>query len=603
MSQNEIYLQEPRKSSYYHENIFAPYNSNNLIKNESDYQFSKTQPISYYTYRKKNEKNSILYKSPKDDESNYLKERYTKIRNENSELKRKLFDLEREYKIQKGELEEQVLFLRDENSNLQLQIQKAMEKQKVENSISDNIHNENLALINNINSLQNDSIILKDDITRKMADIEEKNKIINDLRNEKIVILNNEKYLKDQIENLINDKETLIQQIKELNETIGEKIAPKLKQNEDNLSKLQEQVENSRVENEKLKSDNLLLFNENNIQKNLIQILTKQNRKLLSEIKTIYDRDILFMDNMEKIGSENTNKYKNIFNKNSIEKENLFEEDMNILKDSQKYIDENTDIKNNNYNENYIENDSINDNDNEDIINDKIEEQKINNDINFNDIKNKRNINPPITNDYIIKRNKESFENEQKLNISNKNNSSFNDDINNKNIIKSKSKAKASNLNKINEKSFKKNNKLKNRNFNINSQSFTEGNISPNKINNIDEDIKIENKTVNQNINPKQLNLDIENEETLNKDYLFNTDGRINIKSKRYENFEKISDRLINNNDNDNLKQKEELNDTNQKFTNSNNFNIDENNNILIHSQAKSQLSDYVEDLDVIQYK
>ena len=34
-----------------------------------------------------------------------------------------------------------------------------------------------------------------------------------------------------------------------------------------------------------------------------------------------------------------------------------------------------------------------------------------------------------------------------------------------------------------------------------------------------------------------------------------------------------------------------------------NNINTDENNNLLMQSQNKSQLSEYVEDLDVIQYK
>ena len=46
------------------------------------------------------------------------------MKQENDELKRKLLELERDYKIKKGKMEEQVLILRDENSNLQLQIQK-----------------------------------------------------------------------------------------------------------------------------------------------------------------------------------------------------------------------------------------------------------------------------------------------------------------------------------------------------------------------------------------------------------------------------------------------------------------------------------------------
>ena len=108
--------------------------------------------------------------------------------------------------------------------------------------------------------MHNDSLILKDDITRKVADIEEKNKIINDLRNEKIILFNEQNSMKKQIEALNKDKEILIKQIKDLNDTIGEKIAPKLKENEISLSKLQEQSENLRVENEKLKSVDLLLL-------------------------------------------------------------------------------------------------------------------------------------------------------------------------------------------------------------------------------------------------------------------------------------------------------------------------------------------------------
>ena len=59
--------------------------------------------------------------------------------------------------------------------------------------------------------------------------------------------------MKNQIETLNNDKETLLKQIKDLNEKIWKKISPKLKENENSLAKLQEQIENLRIENEKLK--------------------------------------------------------------------------------------------------------------------------------------------------------------------------------------------------------------------------------------------------------------------------------------------------------------------------------------------------------------
>ena len=608
MSKNDIYENRPIEPSYFPQKIFTPYNSNyNSLDNQYDLQFNYTQPLPNYNSIIRNEKrNQSLYNLSQDvidkDNNYYLKERYSKVKEENAELKRKLLELERDYKIKKGEMEEQVLILRDENSNLQLQIQKIIEKQKVENNISDNIHNENLALINDLNILQNDSIILKDDITRKIADIEEKNKIINDLRNEKIIFLNEQKSMKNQIESLNKDKEYLIKQIKDLNDTIEQKIAPKLKENEISLSKLQEQSENLRVENEKLKSDNLLLFNENNIQKNLIQILTKQNKKLLGEIKIIYDRDILLMDNMEKIGSNTSYKYQKIFDKNTIENDNMFDEEMNILKDSQKYLDEKNDTKEMNKKENSIDKNYINiDNDNEDNNDNEYyfkNQYKIN--------KNKREINSIIDNDIIVKRNKESLDLQNNLNKKNNLNSTDTHGITKEKI--SFHKIDISNLIKTRDKYHK--NKVKNRNYNYNSQSFTDGNITPNKFTELDEDIKIENKTLNQNIYHKNLifNNDFNfNEDRGRKNYLYNTDGRVSRKNIKSENFGKIRNKFVKD-DNEYDKNGYKTNNDNTysnnlNIYNTNNINPDGINNLLKISTTKSQLSEYVEDLDVIEYK
>ena len=52
------------------------------------------------------------------------------------------------------------------------------------------------------------------------------------------------------------------------------------------------------------------------------------------------------------------------------------------------------------------------------------------------------------------------------------------------------------------------------------------------------------------------------------------------------------------NNDDNNFEEPNNLN-----FYNTNIINANENINLLKNSQTKSQLSDYVEDLDVIQYK
>ena len=620
MSQNEIRLEPPISSENYLKNIFNPYKSNlNPINEQPEMNFIYTQPLpSYNNIFSRENRNQSLYKSQDDYENNYIKERYNKIKEENANLKLKLFKLEKEYKIKKGEMDEQVLILRDENSNLQLQIQKILEKQKMENSISDNIHNENIALINNINLLKNDSMFLKDDITRKVADIEEKNKIINDLRNEKTILLNDQKNMKNQIETLNNDKEILLKQIKDLNDTIGEKIAPKLKENENSLTKLQEQVENLRVENEKLKSDNLLLFNENNIQKNLIQILTKQNKKLLGEIKTIYDRDILLMDNMEKIGSNSTNKYKKIFDNNTNEHEILLEEEKNILENSERYVNKNNDIKEYNKNEKSEEIwSSSNDNDNEDIK----EINNIQNDNNLNKVKHQREINSLINNEIVVKRNKESFENENnkniKININYENNEidkKYDLNLNDNDDILKNEQKKFQKINISNPKILKENNSKKNkvkyRNYNFNSQSFTEGNFTQNKFTETDEDLKIGNRTLNRNFKQKNLSNDIViNTDSDKKDELYNTDGIFNMQSKKEEIFMKFQNKL-NNNGNENNYEAMNLN-TNDKsrkinnlnLYNNNDNNIDENNNLLYQSQTKSQLSEYVEDLDVIQYK
>jgi hypothetical protein len=299
------------------------------------------------------------------------------------------------------------------------------------------------------------------------------------------------------------------------------------------------------------------------------------------------------MDNMEKIGSNSSYKYQNIFenNKNTIENDNMFENEMNILKESQKYLDDdNDDIKQRNKNEKSIEKNYININiDNE---NDNDIEDYFNNKDTLN--KNKREINTIINNDVIIKRNKESLDFQHNINKKHK---SFNTDIraDKKKENISYHKIDISNSYK-GKKQYHNKKLLKNRNYNYNSQSFTEGNISKNKFTELDEDIKMENKTLNQNINHKNFifnNEFIFNDEIDKKDFLYNTDGRDNRKNEKLETIKKKFG-----NDDNNFEESNNLN-----FYNTNNINANENNNLLKYSQNKSQLSDYVEDLDVIQYK
>ena len=643
MSQNNIYG-EKEQISYYSQNLNNINNSYpNSINNkkeinlQNNYSYQSMPYISNYPQIGNN--NAI---QSQNIDNNYIKDRYAKIKEENAILKKKLFQLEKDYKIQKGQIEEKILILRDENSNLQMQLQKAIEKQKDAYKNSDNLLNEKNILLNKLNIIQNDSNALKDNITKKNAEIEEKIKIINDLLNEKNIIAKERKLMKNQIQNLNKDKEILIKQIQDLNCTIGEKIAPKLKQNENNLVNLQEQIENLRINNEKYKSDNTLLFNENKIQKNLIKILTKQNKKLLGEIRIIYDRDILLMDNMEKIGSNSSENFKKFYNKN----QNLFEEEMNILKQSQKYIDddeenekenifnnseENEEKNNNNLNTLEVNEEDIPDN----IIKDINENKNSNNFIYKN--RNKRNDinNNIINNEIIIKRNKESIDqinelnniNNNNRNISNKNlyNNNLTDDINNEKLKLQNSndtenlKINSEIINKYNTFKEKKSNKNKNNNIknqhldNKKIETYNTDNNNKIKLQSIDDDIKTENKLFNSeeinNTNEKNRFTNnffyhYNNNEIINNDYMYSTDGKINIKSNNNLEFGKSEKNLTNN---ENVKKFDtEINNKKKEINlnNQNSINFEENNNnILFHSQAKSLLSEYVEDLDVIQYK
>ena len=379
-----------------------------------------------------NQNNNSLNSPPILNDDDYIKERYTIIKEENSELKKKLFNLEKGYKIKKGEMEEKILILRDENSNLQLQIQKTIEKHKDAYKNNDDIFNMNKTLLNDINKLKNEVNILKDSITRKNAEIEEKNKIINDLLEEKNMILEEESMFKNQISNLEKDKEILINQIQDLNVAISDKIAPKLRQNENSLINLQDQIENLRMDNEKYKSDNTVLFNENKAQKNLIKILAKQNKKLLREIKIIYDRDLMLMNNIDKIDSNNSSKFKIFLEKSSIDNRHLLEEEMSILKQSQKYFD---DDDNEQYDENY-ENNKEEENSNfasleitedVDIIKDVIKKgsnDSVTNNEERNNISNINQLNEIssiINNEIIVKKNKGSINHEDDISTINSN--------------------------------------------------------------------------------------------------------------------------------------------------------------------------------------
>ena len=445
--------------------------------------------------------------------------------------------------------------------------------------------------------------------------------IINDLLNEKNLILNEEKNMKEQIESLNKDKEVLIQQIQELNMTIGEKIAPKLKMNENNLVNLQEQIENLRINNEKYKSDNSLLFNENKIQKNLIKILTKQNKKLLGEIKIIYDRDILLMDNMEKMGSNNSKNgenFKNLYYKNS--NDNLFEEELSILKQSQKYLidDENEkenyilDTKNavlNTFQNSDIENnyDDINKNNNDkERGNSKINKNILNkNKINKNNKINEVNNSSFINNEIIVKRSKESIEQQNNINnkISNKNlyNNNLTDDINKEKLSLKNTNMSAHLLNTGLNKNIKKEKNIKNKDS-VNEYN-TEKNNNRIRFENLDDDIKMQNKLFISEDSNNEKNrytnnyfYHYNNNDIINDDHMYSTDGKVNIKNNG-------NIKIDNNEKNNNEKEYINTNISNKEMNLYKISSVHNDDNNMLQSQAKSLLSEYVEDLEVLQDK
>jgi len=595
---------------------------------------SYTQPSSTNYNIISNQNNNSLNSPSILNDDDYIKERYTIIKEENSELKKKLFNLEKGYKIKKGEMEEKILILRDENSNLQLQIQKTIEKHKDAYKNNDDIFNMNKTLLNDINKLKNEVNILKDSITRKNAEIEEKNKIINDLLEEKNMILEEESMFKNQISNLEKDKEILINQIQDLNVAISDKIAPKLRQNENSLINLQDQIENLRMDNEKYKSDNTVLFNENKAQKNLIKILAKQNKKLLREIKIIYDRDLMLMNNMDKIDNNNSSKFKIFFEKNSIDSRHLLEEEMSILKQSQKYFD---DDDNEQFDENY-ENNKEEENSNfasleitedVDIIRNVIKKgnnESVTNNEERNNISNINQLNEIssiINNEIIVKKNKGSINHEDDISTINSNvvkSKNFKKKLFNNNFMEDVNKYKAPILSST----FYKNMPL---NLAINSNRIKEIKSKNKSSKKYDKNLKIKslttvgNKKINfrdrfDGIKAKKLklsehnNMHIKNIHTKrendidNERHLYTMEGKLNLKNNFTNTTLEQSKNNYSSEETENNQMNEDMSYENKALDSYNSNTIESgknnNSNTLLYSQAKSLLSEYVEDLDVI---
>ena len=201
--------------------------------------------------------------------SEYLRERLSKLKEESNTLKQKITSIENKNLNEKNNLEKIILSLREDNNF----IKQNYEMQKI-----------------NINKLS-----------------KEKEKLLNDIND--LQILNT---------NLKKDKEILLEQIKDLNNIINNNISPKLKKNEDDFKFLENKLNDLQKINISLKNEKIRLMDDNNNKNQLIKVLSNQNKKLLTEIKIKYNKDLSFIESIENFGIEkNINKdiYKEMINK------------------------------------------------------------------------------------------------------------------------------------------------------------------------------------------------------------------------------------------------------------------------------------------------
>lgn len=188
---------------------------------------------------------------------NYMNEKFPKKIEEKKHLKERLFILDSHKNENKNSYKEII----EENSKLQLRIQKLIESENVTNDKYRNELNEKDKVINDLkNHIHN----LKDKI--------------NSLTNENISLLQNIQNLNNKIMNLTNDKRILIEEMTELNKSLNNKIKPKLQQNEDYLQSLENQFV-------LLKKDNASLIENDKKQKSIISIFRQENKMLKKNIQ------------------------------------------------------------------------------------------------------------------------------------------------------------------------------------------------------------------------------------------------------------------------------------------------------------------------------
>ena len=234
--------------------------------------------------------------------SEYLRERIWKLKEETNFLKQKLNSLETVNLKEKNNLEKIIISLREENHILK-----------------QNLSSQKMAL--------NNFLI-------------EKEKIIKDLK--EIKQINNE---------LIKEKKILVERIKESNNVLNNDISPKLKTNENDLAFLKNKINEMQNMIVNLKNEKLRLVDDNLNKNEMIKVLSSQNKKLLKEIKMKYNKDLNFIQDIEKFGIEtnmsNNEKYEEMKSRYENDKNNTeininnIKNEKNINKTNKKDINDN----------------------------------------------------------------------------------------------------------------------------------------------------------------------------------------------------------------------------------------------------------------------
>ena len=187
--------------------------------------------------------------------SEYLRERLCKLKEESNYLIKKMNLMENRNLKEKNNLEKIILSLREENHILK-----------------QNLSSQKILLQNYLN---------------------EKDKIIKDLKEAKKI--NNE---------LIKEKNILLESLTEANNIINNNISPKLKMNENDLSFLKNKINEIQKTIINIKNEKMRLIDDNMNQNQMIKVLSSQNKKLLKEIKMKYNKDLNFIQDIEKFGIE-----------------------------------------------------------------------------------------------------------------------------------------------------------------------------------------------------------------------------------------------------------------------------------------------------------